>query len=117
LNKPLLLQFNQWKIGTRLGAGFCTVLFLFILVSMLSWGSRNDNQRTFVLYSQASTTATAILEVNHQITDLKSAILAYSQTGHKAAMVRIKGLYVNVQESLAAIRPAFTDAERHSILV
>lgn len=117
MNKPLLFQFNQWKIGTRLGVGFSMVLFLFILVSLLNWKGRNDNQRAFVLYSQASASSTTILELNHQISDLKSAILTYSQTGHKSGVARIKGLYANVEESLASKRLVFNDAERQRIVV
>ena len=117
MNKPLLIQFNQWKIGTRLGVGFSIVLFLFILVSIFNWNSLNDNQRAFVLYSQVSATSTSILEVDHQINELRSAILAYSQTGHKAGVSRINGLYAKLQKNLASIRPYFTDADHQSILV
>jgi len=96
--------------------GFSMILFLFILVSMLNWKSRNDNQRAFFLYSQVSTASTAILEVDYQIKNLQAAILAYSRTGHKAGMARIKDLHAKVQKDLALIRPSFADTERQSII-
>ena len=117
MNKPLLIQFNQWKIGTRLGVGFSMVLVLFILVSIFNWNSLNDNQHAFVLYSQVSATSTSILEVDHQIKELQSAILAYSQTGHKAGIARINNLYAKLQKNLASIRPYFIDADHQSLLV
>nr|MDA3834801.1 MCP four helix bundle domain-containing protein [Spirochaetales bacterium] len=117
MNKPLLIQFNQWKIGTRLSVGFSMVLFLFILVSIFNWNRLNDTQSAFVLYSQVSATATSILEVDHQITELQSAILVYSQTGHKAREARINDRYAKLQKNLASIRPYFTDPDHQSLLV
>jgi methyl-accepting chemotaxis protein len=107
----------RFRVGTRIYAGFATVLVLMALTAVIGIRGLGGSAASFDTYESASNAAVNITLIDRQIVGLRRNILLYTGSeGDEKAMDRIRTLQKELGPALEAAIAAADTPERRSAL-
>src|SRR5262245_5064238 len=97
---------SRFKIGTRINAGFLTVLALLLVVSAVGYFGLKRSGDELDHYAHTSDNSIKVTEVDRNLAYMRRNALVYVQNGDEQALKRVRDQGKAAREDIAAIRAA-----------
>jgi methyl-accepting chemotaxis protein len=95
---------SRFKIGTRINAGFLTVLALLLVVSAVGYFGLKSSGDELDHYAHTSDNSLKVAEVDRNLAYMRRNALVYVQNGDEQALKRVRDQGKSVREDIATIR-------------
>src|SRR5215831_379209 len=97
---------SRFKIGTRINAGFLTVLALLLVVSAVGYFGLKRSGDELDHYAHTSDNSIKVTEVDRNLAYMRRNALVYVQNGDEQALKRVRDQGKAAREDIATIRAA-----------
>lgn len=114
--KPIFDRLNNLTIGDKIGIGFLLVLVILSSQSVFISKKLNGLASSITSTTQLTTTSTAILDINKDISELQRTALVYGQSGSISVIRKMETTYRQISISLDEIKTRTTDQKSLDLL-